>query len=51
MQYLVESIERFPSQPEFARMIAEAGFTLPTSSPAWEDLTFGVAAIHTAVKL
>jgi 2-methoxy-6-polyprenyl-1,4-benzoquinol methylase len=28
-QYLVESIERFPSQPEWARMISEAGFLIP----------------------
>lgn len=28
-QYLIESIERFPSQPEFARMVADAGFILP----------------------
>lgn len=27
-QYLVESIERFPTQPEFARMMQRAGFTL-----------------------
>jgi ubiquinone/menaquinone biosynthesis C-methylase UbiE len=27
-------------------MIKEAGFL----SPSWEDLTFGVAAIHTGVK-
>lgn len=49
-QYLVESIERFPSQARFSAMIAEAGFTVPQSEP-WEDLTFGVAAIHTGVKL
>ncbi|WFD36311.1 2-methoxy-6-polyprenyl-1,4-benzoquinol methylase [Malassezia cuniculi] len=28
-QYLIESIERFPTQPEFARMVADAGFMLP----------------------
>merc|ERR1712093_325198 len=50
-QYLVESIERFPPQPEFARMIKEAGFTVPKGKDAWEDLTFGIAAIHTAVKV
>ncbi|KAM0753005.1 ubiquinone/menaquinone biosynthesis methyltransferase ubiE [Meredithblackwellia eburnea MCA 4105] len=49
-QYLVESIERFPSQAKFSAMIAEAGFTVPKREP-WEDLTFGVAAIHTGVKL
>jgi 2-methoxy-6-polyprenyl-1,4-benzoquinol methylase len=48
---LVESIERFPPQEEFARMIREAGFTVPKGAAAWENLTFGVAAIHTGVKL
>ena len=47
-QYLVESIERFPGQPEFARMIDAAGFVLP--SEGWEDLTGGIAAIHKGVK-
>ncbi|WFD29378.1 hypothetical protein MSPP1_000387 [Malassezia sp. CBS 17886] len=60
-QYLVESIERFPKQADFAAMIADAGFLLPgtaeadsmglrrLSGPAgaWEDLTFGVATIWT----
>ncbi|KAI5480407.1 hypothetical protein MNV49_000982 [Pseudohyphozyma bogoriensis] len=49
-QYLVESIERFPPQGQFSKMIADAGFTVPKSEP-WEDLTFGIAAIHTGVKL
>ncbi|KAK4054446.1 2-hexaprenyl-6-methoxy-1,4-benzoquinone methyltransferase [Microbotryomycetes sp. JL201] len=49
-QYLVESIERFPPQAKFSRMIEEAGFTVPKQEP-WEDLTFGVAAIHTGVKV
>ena len=50
-QYLVESIERFPSQEEFAGMIQEAGFLLPgNGTEGWEDLTFGVAAIHKGVK-
>jgi len=50
-QYLVESIERFPRQEDFAQMIKEAGFSVPKGKAAWKDLTFGVAAIHTAVKL
>ncbi|PWN40786.1 putative COQ5-ubiquinone biosynthesis, methyltransferase [Ceraceosorus guamensis] len=33
-QYLVESIERFPTQPDFARMVAQAGFHLPGSPQA-----------------
>ncbi|KAK4699987.1 hypothetical protein P7C70_g6263, partial [Phenoliferia sp. Uapishka_3] len=49
-QYLVESIERFPPQGKFSQMIEEAGFTVSQREP-WEDLTFGVAAIHTGVKL
>ena len=49
-QYLVESIERFPSQPRFAQMIQEAGFTVPQEEK-WENLTFGIAAIHTGVKV
>lgn len=48
-QYLVESIENFPSQEEFAQMIRDAGFT--TNGNGYENLTFGVAAIHTGVKL
>ncbi|KAK0553486.1 2-hexaprenyl-6-methoxy-1,4-benzoquinone methyltransferase [Tilletia horrida] len=38
-QYLIESIERFPTQPEFARMIRNAGFELP-GSPAAAALGF-----------
>jgi len=48
-QYLVESIRRFPNQADFASMIRNAGFELV--NPGYEDLTFGVAAIHTAVKI
>ena len=48
-QYLVESIERFPSQEEFARMIEDAGFLLPVGK-GWEDLTGGIAAIHKGIK-
>ncbi|ODQ68330.1 putative ubiquinone biosynthesis methyltransferase mitochondrial precursor [Nadsonia fulvescens var. elongata DSM 6958] len=48
-QYLVESIKNFPEQEKFAQMIKEAGFTL--SGPGYENLTFGVAAMHVGVKL
>lgn len=48
-QYLVESIARFPSQTKFAQMIEDAGFTL--AGNGYEDLSFGIAAIHTGVKL
>ncbi|KAI9320360.1 UbiE/COQ5 methyltransferase, partial [Zopfochytrium polystomum] len=47
-QYLVESIRRFPPQPAFARMIRDAGFRL--RGKGWEDLTFGVAAVHSGWK-
>ncbi|KAF2203572.1 hypothetical protein GQ43DRAFT_411304 [Delitschia confertaspora ATCC 74209] len=47
-QYLVESIERFPSQTEFRDMIQDAGFLVP--GQGWEDLTGGIAAIHKGVK-
>ena len=41
-QYLVESIRRFPDQPKFAGMIANAGF----SKVGWTNYTGGVAALH-----
>lgn len=47
-QYLVESIERFPSQEEFRNMIVEAGFAV--SGEGYEDLTGGIAAIHKGIK-
>lgn len=46
-QYLVESIRNFPDQDTFAGMIKEAGFRFVT----YENLTFGVAAIHSGFKL
>lgn len=56
-QYLVESIEKFPSQSEFADMIKTAGFLIPGEKPdgtsiesGWEDLSMGIAAIHKGVK-
>ena len=45
-QYLVESIRKFPKQDEFADMIREAGFRAVT----FENLTFGVSAIHSGFK-
>ena len=47
-QYLVESIERFPSQEDFAAMIEKAGFILPREK--YENLTGGIAAIHRGMK-
>jgi len=46
-QYLVESIRRFPPQQEFAKMISNAGFSCVTH----ENLSFGVAAIHSGFKI
>ncbi|GIX88313.1 2-methoxy-6-polyprenyl-1,4-benzoquinol methylase, mitochondrial [Caerostris extrusa] len=46
-QYLVESIQKFPNQEEFAQMIKEAGFSIVTH----ENLFNGIAAIHSAFKL
>jgi demethylmenaquinone methyltransferase/2-methoxy-6-polyprenyl-1,4-benzoquinol methylase len=40
--YLVESIRRFPSQPEFAAHLRCAGF----EGVHWRDLSFGIACIH-----
>ncbi|KAI5866196.1 ubiquinone/menaquinone [Durotheca rogersii] len=48
-QYLVESIQRFPAQPDFCRLIRDAGFLVSRERP-WEDLTAGIAAIHKGVK-
>ncbi|KAI2628851.1 ubiquinone/menaquinone [Hypoxylon sp. NC1633] len=47
-QYLVESIARFPSQPEFRALIRAAGFEV--GGRGYEDLTAGVAAIHKGMK-
>ena len=54
-QYLVESIERFPSQDAFAGKIREAGFLVPgqegeEDGNGWIDLTGGVAATHRGIK-
>lgn len=47
-QYLVESIERFPTQEEFKAMIEKAGFVTP--GIGYENLTGGIAAIHKGIK-
>ena len=41
-EYLGESIRAFPSQPELASLIREAGFT----SARWTNLSLGIAALH-----
>ncbi len=49
-QYLVESIERFPTQPQFARMMKEAGFHLPGSPTATSLGFLPSLAAHQAAK-
>ncbi|KAJ3747369.1 UbiE/COQ5 methyltransferase [Lentinula detonsa] len=52
-QYLVESIRKFPSQPDFAKMIRDAGFATgkDVDGAAWTNLWGGVACVHTGVKI
>lgn len=45
-EYLVESIRRHPPQAEIAKMMREAGF----SEVTWENLTFGICALHIGRK-
>jgi 2-methoxy-6-polyprenyl-1,4-benzoquinol methylase len=47
-QYLVESIEKFPTQEEFRDIIKDAGFVVP--GKGYEDLTGGIACIHRGIK-
>ena len=44
--YLNESIKAFPPQVALAAELHKAGF----SSVEWHDLTFGIVAVHVAVK-
>jgi ubiquinone/menaquinone biosynthesis C-methylase UbiE len=46
-QYLVESIKKFPSQEEFKKILEVEGFKFID----YENLTFGVVAIHSCIKL
>lgn len=46
-KYLVESIRNFPNQEEFAATIRASGF----SNVTYENLTGGVIAIHSGIKL
>jgi demethylmenaquinone methyltransferase/2-methoxy-6-polyprenyl-1,4-benzoquinol methylase len=45
-EYLAESIRHWPAQRDLARRIAAAGW----SDVHWRDLTFGVVALHRAVR-
>ncbi|ODN05470.1 2-methoxy-6-polyprenyl-1,4-benzoquinol methylase, mitochondrial [Orchesella cincta] len=46
-KYLVESIRKFPNQEEFKSLIQQAGFRFVS----YENLTFGVTAIHSGYKI
>jgi demethylmenaquinone methyltransferase/2-methoxy-6-polyprenyl-1,4-benzoquinol methylase len=46
-RYLVESIRRFPKQPELQEMVQSAGFT----GCNYTNLTFGAVAIHSGFKI
>ena len=46
-QYLVESIRKFPDQKTFKKMIEEVGFR----EVSFKNLTFGVCAIHSGIKV
>ncbi len=46
-EYLVESIELFPSQDEFRIMLKEAGF----EEVSYKNLSGGIVAIHSAYKI
>ncbi len=44
--YLQETIDAWPDQPALARTIAQAGWT----DVVWRNMTFGVVALHHAVR-
>jgi demethylmenaquinone methyltransferase / 2-methoxy-6-polyprenyl-1,4-benzoquinol methylase len=44
--YLGETINAWPDQRELARLISEAGWT----DVAWRNMTFGVVALHHAIR-
>ena len=46
-RYLAESIRRFPAQAQLARLMAGAGL----ARPRWENLSGGIAAIHSAWRI
>ena len=46
-QYLVESIRKFPDQDTFSEIIINEGF----KKVKYRDLTFGIAALHSAWKI
>ncbi len=46
-QYLVESIRKFPRQPDLAALMEQAGF----EQVSWRDMTHGVVALHRGWRL
>ena len=52
-QYLVESIRKFPCQPEFAGMIRDAGFATGGDHDGGDGQTCGVVllCVHRGVKI
>jgi len=44
--YLAESIRAWPEQAELASIMRDSGF----KSVAWQDLTFGIVAVHIGYK-
>ena len=44
--YLGETIQAWPDQPRLAKIISEAGWT----EVAWKNMTFGVVALHHAIR-
>lgn len=46
-RYLIESIRRFPAQPQFLRMMSDAGFVAETAT----DYSFGIATCYSAFKI
>jgi len=44
--YLAESIRAWPNQAELASIMRDSGF----KSVAWQDLTFGIVAVHIGYK-
>lgn len=46
-QYLVESIRKFPTQENLRNRLSKAGF----AKTSYENLTFGIAAIHFGFKV
>jgi demethylmenaquinone methyltransferase/2-methoxy-6-polyprenyl-1,4-benzoquinol methylase len=46
-QYLIESIRKMPNQEDLKSRLSQAGF----AKTSYENLTFGIAAIHFGLKV